>query len=98
MRDHAHTLSDFLVPTLSIECEPCGRRGRYNVARLMAKYGAYMPVNAMAYHSRAFAAQPASPPVRQISLPSCAKASKNVGVTQPPSLCEVFHVPPSAGL
>jgi hypothetical protein len=32
-RDHAHTLSDFLVPTLSIECEPCGRRGRYNIAK-----------------------------------------------------------------
>ena len=27
MRDHAHTLSDFRVPTLSIECEPCGRSG-----------------------------------------------------------------------
>ena len=39
MRDHAHTLSDFLVPTLSIECEPCGRAGRYNVAKLMEKYG-----------------------------------------------------------
>jgi hypothetical protein len=39
MRDHAHTLSDFLVPTLSIECAPCGRRGRYNVARLMEQYG-----------------------------------------------------------
>jgi hypothetical protein len=39
VKDHAHTLSDFLVPTLSIECEPCGRRGRYNVARLMEKYG-----------------------------------------------------------
>jgi hypothetical protein len=39
MRDHAHTLSDFRVPTLSIECERCGRRGRYNVARLMEKYG-----------------------------------------------------------
>jgi|SRR5271156_6006753 len=39
MRDHAHTLSDFLVPTLSIECEPCGRRGRYNVAKLIEKYG-----------------------------------------------------------
>ena len=39
MRDHAHTLSDFRVPTLSIECEPCGRRGRYNVARLVEKYG-----------------------------------------------------------
>jgi hypothetical protein len=39
MRDQAHTLSDFLVPTLSVECEPCGRRGRYSVARLMEKYG-----------------------------------------------------------
>jgi hypothetical protein len=39
LKDHAHKLSDFLVPTLSIECEPCGRRGRYNVARLMEKYG-----------------------------------------------------------
>ena len=39
MRDHAHTLSDFRVPTLSIECEPCGRFGRYNVARLIEKYG-----------------------------------------------------------
>jgi hypothetical protein len=39
MRDHAHTLSDFRVPTLSIECEPCGRRGRYSVARLMEQHG-----------------------------------------------------------
>jgi hypothetical protein len=43
MRDHAHTLSDFRVPTLSIECEPCGRRGRYNIARLMEKYGDSSP-------------------------------------------------------
>ena len=35
MRDHAHTLSDFRVPSLSIECEPCGRADRYNVAKLM---------------------------------------------------------------
>jgi hypothetical protein len=39
MRDHAHALSDFLVPTLSIECEPCGRFGRYNVAKLIEQYG-----------------------------------------------------------
>jgi hypothetical protein len=39
VRDHAHTLSDFLVPTLSIECEPCGRFGRYNVAKLIEQYG-----------------------------------------------------------
>jgi hypothetical protein len=45
LRDHAHTrlgviLSllcppDIRVPTLSIECAPCGRAGRYNVAKLM---------------------------------------------------------------
>ncbi len=40
MRDNAHTLSDFRAPTLSIECEFCGRRGRYNVARLMEKFTA----------------------------------------------------------
>ena len=39
MRDHAHTLSDFRTPTLSIECEPCGRAGRYNIAKLIAEYG-----------------------------------------------------------
>ena len=39
MRDNAHTLSDFRVPTLSIECEPCGRFGRYNIAQLIEKYG-----------------------------------------------------------
>jgi hypothetical protein len=39
MRDHAHTLSDFRVPTMSIECEPCGRRGRYSVASLIERYG-----------------------------------------------------------
>ena len=26
-------------PTLSIVCEPCGRRGTYNVARLMEQHG-----------------------------------------------------------
>ena len=32
------------MPTLSIECEPCGRRGRYNVAKLIEQYsGAKLP-------------------------------------------------------
>jgi hypothetical protein len=44
MRDNAPrrdylTLADLHTETLSIECEPCGRRGRYNVARLIEKYG-----------------------------------------------------------
>jgi hypothetical protein len=39
MRDHAHTLSDFLVPTISIECAPCGRFGRYHIAKLMEQHG-----------------------------------------------------------
>jgi hypothetical protein len=37
-RDHA-TLADLRSPTLTIVCEPCGRRGRYSVARLLAQHG-----------------------------------------------------------
>jgi hypothetical protein len=32
-------LSDLGIPNLSIEREPCGRAGRYNVAKLIEKYG-----------------------------------------------------------
>jgi hypothetical protein len=39
MAKDAFTLSDVREPTLTIVCEPCGRRGRYNVERLMAKHG-----------------------------------------------------------
>jgi hypothetical protein len=35
-----YTLSEVREPTLTIVCEPCGRRGRYAVARLIEKYGA----------------------------------------------------------
>ena len=35
----AFTLSDVREPTLTVVCQPCGRRGRYNVKRLMAKHG-----------------------------------------------------------
>jgi hypothetical protein len=38
-RDGALVLSDLRQPTLSIVCEPCGRRGRYNVAKLMEQHG-----------------------------------------------------------
>ena len=34
-RDGAVVLPDLRSSTLSIVCEPCGRRGTYNVARLM---------------------------------------------------------------
>ena len=36
------TLADVRAPTLTIVWEPCGRRGRYNVQRLIAKHGADM--------------------------------------------------------
>jgi hypothetical protein len=39
-RDGSLTLSDVRGPTLSIVCEPCGRRGRYNVDKLIAEHGA----------------------------------------------------------
>ena len=38
-RDGALILSDLRQPTLSIVCEPCGRRGHYSVAKLMAEHG-----------------------------------------------------------
>ena len=35
-------LSDVLGPTLTIVCEPCGRRGRYPVERLISRHGSSM--------------------------------------------------------
>jgi hypothetical protein len=39
MPKDAFTLSDVREPTLTIVCEPCGRRGRYSVAKLMENRG-----------------------------------------------------------
>jgi hypothetical protein len=38
-RDGSFTLSDVRELTLAIVCEPCGRRGRLSVARLMVEHG-----------------------------------------------------------
>ena len=38
-RDGALTLSDLRGKYLHINCGPCGRRGRYDVARLIAEHG-----------------------------------------------------------
>jgi hypothetical protein len=38
-RDDAIILTDLQAPFLHVVCEPCGRRGSYGVARLMAKHG-----------------------------------------------------------
>jgi hypothetical protein len=38
-RDGALALSDLRRPTLSIVCEPCGRRETYYKARLMERHG-----------------------------------------------------------
>jgi hypothetical protein len=35
-------LADVREPSIEIVCDPCGRRGRYNVERLIAKHGADM--------------------------------------------------------
>jgi hypothetical protein len=39
MPKDAVTLSDVREPTLTIVCQPCARRGRYNVDGLMAMHG-----------------------------------------------------------
>ena len=38
-RDGALILSEVRVPVLSVVCEPCGRRERYDVERLTRQYG-----------------------------------------------------------
>jgi hypothetical protein len=38
-RDGAQILSEVRVPVLTVVCEPCGRRERYDVERLMREYG-----------------------------------------------------------
>jgi hypothetical protein len=38
-RDGAQILSEVRAPVLSIVCEPCGRRERYDVERLMRQNG-----------------------------------------------------------
>jgi hypothetical protein len=38
-RDGSMILSDVRSRTLGIVCEACGRRGRYNVEKLMAEHG-----------------------------------------------------------
>src|SRR5262249_55278103 len=38
-RDGAITLADVREPMLEIVCQPCGRRGSYNVERLIAALG-----------------------------------------------------------
>jgi hypothetical protein len=38
-RDGALTLSDVRGPTLAIVCQPCARRRRYAVARLIQEHG-----------------------------------------------------------
>ena len=38
-RDGAYVLSDVREPTLIVVCEPCCRRGIYNIARLMERHG-----------------------------------------------------------
>jgi hypothetical protein len=39
MPKDAFILSEVRERTLTVVCEPCGRRGQYNVQRLMAKHG-----------------------------------------------------------
>ena len=38
-RDGALTLLDLCSPTLAIVCEPCNRRGRYAVTKLLEQHG-----------------------------------------------------------
>jgi hypothetical protein len=40
-------LSQYPCARLSVECGPCGRRGRWSVARLAEQYGADIPLHSL---------------------------------------------------
>lgn len=40
MKETPKTLADFKLPKMELSCAQCGRRGRYNLERLKARFGA----------------------------------------------------------
>jgi hypothetical protein len=46
MPEKPKTLAEFKLPHMVLRCAQCGRKGRYNVARLIEKHGAEMPTRA----------------------------------------------------
>lgn len=44
MPDRPKTLAEFTKPHMILNCVQCGRKGRYNVARLIEKHGPEMPI------------------------------------------------------
>ncbi|WP_042779390.1 hypothetical protein [Sinorhizobium fredii] len=44
MPEKPRTLADFKLPLMALTCTQCGRKGRYNVARLIERHGPEMPI------------------------------------------------------
>ncbi|TCN30365.1 hypothetical protein [Sinorhizobium americanum] len=44
MPEKLRTLAEFTLPHMILTCSHCGRRGRYNVARLIEAHGADLPI------------------------------------------------------
>ncbi|MEY9631276.1 hypothetical protein [Sinorhizobium fredii] len=44
MPEKPKTLADFTKPHMVLNCMQCGRKGRYNVARLIERHGPDMPI------------------------------------------------------
>ncbi|WP_018235622.1 hypothetical protein [Ensifer sp. BR816] len=44
MPEKLKTLADFTLSHMHLNCSHCGRRGRYDVARLIEAHGAEMPI------------------------------------------------------
>ena len=39
MKEKLRTLTDFKLPRMELSCAQCGRRGRYDLERLKARFG-----------------------------------------------------------
>ncbi|MEY9782255.1 hypothetical protein [Sinorhizobium fredii] len=44
MPEKLKTLAEFKLPHMILNCAQCGRKGRYNVARLIERHGPDMPI------------------------------------------------------
>ncbi|WP_042776640.1 hypothetical protein [Sinorhizobium fredii] len=44
MPEKPNTLAEFKLPHMVLRCAQCGRKGRYNVARLVEKHGPEMTI------------------------------------------------------
>ena len=84
----AITLADVREPAVEIVCEPCGRRGRYNVERLIAKHGADMRLPDLSGDHRRLPESPLVQHLRPMQSAFALLRALNISREPPAITCE----------